>query len=87
MAPRPTSKPRATASYYRSNAKARARKAETDDKVNARPEQKAKRRELAKERRARGMMGNGGADLSHTRSGKLVRENPTTNRARNRGKK
>lgn len=87
MAPRPTSKPKATARFYRSNAAARAKKAKTDKKINSRPDQMEKRRELAKERRKRGMMGNGGSDLSHTKSGKLVRENPTSNRARNRGKK
>ena len=87
MAPRPAAKPKATAKYYRSNAKARAKKAETDDEVNARPGQMAKRRELAKERRRRGMMGKGGPDLSHTRSGGMVKENASKNRARNRGKK
>jgi hypothetical protein len=33
------------------------------------------------------MMGKGGPDLSHTKGGKLVREAPAANRARNRGKK
>ena len=47
----------------------------------------AKRRELAKARRAKGMMGKGGADLSHTKDGKLVKESVSSNRARNRGKK
>jgi len=79
--------PRASARYYRSSSKARARKALTDKKVNARPAQKRKRAELAKARRKRGMMGKGGKDLSHTKSGKLVRESPSTNRARNRGRK
>ena len=79
--------PRASARYYRSSSKARARKALTDKKVNARPGQKRKRAELAKARRKRGMMGKGGKDLSHTKSGKLVRESPSTNRARNRGRK
>lgn len=48
---------------------ARAKKAATDKKINARPEQKAKRRELARERRKRGIMGKGGKDLSHTKNG------------------
>ena len=36
--------------YYRKNKKARVKKAATDKKINARPEQKAKRRALAKKR-------------------------------------
>jgi hypothetical protein len=54
---------------------------------NAKAEQMAKRRELAKARRAKGMMGKGGLDLSHTKDGKLVKESVSSNRARNRGKK
>jgi hypothetical protein len=79
--------PRASARYYAKNPKARAKKALTDKKVNARPAQKRKRAELAKARRKRGIMGKGGKDLSHTKSGKLVQENPSANRARNRGRK
>jgi hypothetical protein len=33
------------------------------------------------------MDGKGGKDLSHTKDGKLVKEDPSANRARNRGKK
>lgn len=87
MAPRKVSNPRATARFYRENPKSKRVKSKTDKEFNERPEQKEKRRELAEERRKRGMMGKGGADLSHTRSGKLVKENPSANRARNRGKK
>ena len=35
------------------------------------------------ERRRRGIAGKGGGDLSHTKKGPLVRENRSTNRARN----
>jgi len=87
MAPRKVSNPRTTARFYRANPKSKRVKSKTDKEFNERPEQKEKRRELAEERRKRGMMGKGGADLSHTRSGKLVKENPSANRARNRGKK
>lgn len=87
MAPRKVANPRATARYYRTNAQARAKKADKDKEINSRPGQRAKRRELAEERRERGMMGKGGKDLSHTKDGRLVRENASTNRARNRGKK
>ena len=87
MAPRKTASPRKTAQYYRDNPDAKAKKSSTDKKVNAKPEQKEKRRELAAERRKRGVMGKGGKDMSHTKDGKIVAENPSTNRARNRGKK
>lgn len=87
MAPSKVAHPRESARYYRAHPEARAKKAETDAKVNARPEQREKRAELARERRERGMMGKGGPDLSHTKSGGLVKESPSANRARNRGKK
>lgn len=87
MAPPKVANPRASAKFYRENPEARAKKAKTDTKFNAKPEQKAKRAELAEARRERGLMGKGGPDLSHTKQGTLVRENPSTNRARNRGLK
>jgi hypothetical protein len=87
MAPRKTENPKRTAKYYRDHPEAREKKAETDKKFNAKPEQKEKRRELSEERRKRGIMGKGGDDLSHTKDGKLVKEDPSKNRARNRGKK
>ena len=87
MAPRKVNKPRKSAKYYRENKDAREKKKQTDKKVNDRPVQRAKRAELARERRKRGMMGKGGKDLSHTKDGRLVKENASSNRARNRGKK
>ena len=87
MAPPRVSNPKRSAKYYRSNSEARRKKAATDKKVNARPEQRAKRSELTTERRRRGIAGQGGKDLSHTKDGKMVLENPSKNRARNRGKK
>jgi hypothetical protein len=87
MAPPKVSNPKRSAKYYRSNPEARRKKAATDKKVNARPEQREKRSELTTERRRRGIAGKGGKDLSHTKDGKMVLENPSKNRARNRGKK
>jgi hypothetical protein len=87
MAPPRVSNPKRSAKYYRSNPEARRKKAATDKKVNARPEQREKRAELTTERRRRGIAGRGGKDLSHTKDGKMVLENPSKNRARNRGKK
>lgn len=87
MAPPKLKKVKRTATYYRKNPKARRKKAATDKKFNSKPSQKAKRRQLAKARYKKGIMGKGGKDLSHTKSGKLVPESPSKNRARNRGKK
>jgi len=87
MAPTKVRKPRKSAKNYRSNAVSRAKKAAYDTKFNRRPGQAKKRAELSKARRSRGIMGKGGKDLSHTKTGKLVRENPSANRARNRGRK
>ena len=87
MAPPRLKKVKKTAQFYRDNPEAKKKKAETDKKFNAKPEQKAKRRELSKERTKRGIMGKGGKDLSHTKKGGLVLEDPKKNRARNRGKK
>jgi len=39
-----------TAKYYRNNPEARKKKAKTDTKINSRPEQRRKRRELEKKR-------------------------------------
>ena len=54
-----------------------------DKKRNARPDRKDYRAELARERRARGIMGKGGPDVSHASGGGFKLENPKTNRARN----
>lgn len=86
MAPRKVANPRKSAAYYRKNEKAREVKKKKDTEINRRPSQKAKRRELSKARRKRGMDGRGGPDLSHTKDGRLVKEDPSSNRARNRGK-
>jgi len=82
VAPRRVANPGPSARYYRRNPSARRVKAEKDTEVNARPSQQAKRRELAKARRERGMMGKGGKDLSHTKSGRMVRESVKKNRGR-----
>lgn len=87
MAPRKVASPRRSAKYYRENADARAKKKTYDTKFNEKPEQRAKRSELTSERRKRGVAGKGGKDMSHTKDGRMVAENPSTNRARNRGKK
>jgi hypothetical protein len=72
-----------TAKFYASNPEAYKKKLAYDKKRNEKPAQKKYRAELARERRARGVMGKGGKDVSHTADGKFKMENPKTNRARN----
>lgn len=59
--------------YYRTHPEARRRKARTDKKINARPEQKAKRRELGRKNyeidKKKGKSYRKGKDLSHTKGG------------------
>ncbi len=87
MAPSNSSAPKESARYYRDNPDARKKKDAYNTKFNKKPGQMAKRRELSKARSDRGIMGKGGKDLSHTKSGGLVREKVSKNRGRNRGKK
>jgi hypothetical protein len=83
MAPKPVKNKRRTAAFYASNPEARKKKAAYDKKYHSTPERKKYRAELSKERRARGIAGKGGGDLSHTAGGGFKREDPSTNRARN----
>jgi hypothetical protein len=83
VAPRKTNRPGRTASYYRRNPEAYQRKLKYDTKYGKAPEKRSYRSELKIARRKRGIDGKGGPDLSHTTDGRLVLENPKTNRARN----
>lgn len=83
MAPKKSTDPGRSASYYRSNPDAYAKKLSYDRKRNATPKQIKYRTALKTARRQRGIDGKGGPDLSHTSKGTLVLENPKTNRARN----
>jgi hypothetical protein len=76
-------KKRSTADFYKSNPEAYAKKLAYDKKRNAKPARKKYRADLARERRARGIMGKGGPDVSHQSGGGFKLENPKTNRARN----
>ena len=89
MAPRrkPLSQLRRSARNYRLNPKSRLKKNASQRTRNKTTENKKYRAELNRARRKAGEYGKGGKDFSHTKSGRLVRENPSTNRARNRGKK
>ena len=76
-------KKRSSADYYKSNPAAYKKKLAYDKKRNAKPERKKYRADLAKERRARGIMGKGGPDVSHVKGGGYKLENAKKNRARN----
>ena len=87
MAPRKVAKPKRTAAYYRKNPKAREVKKKYDTKYHKTKKRKKYRADLQRERRKRGIAGKGGKDVSHKKGGGFTLENPSKNRARNRGKK
>jgi len=72
-----------TAKFYAANPEARKKKSAYDKKRNATAASKKYRAELSRERRARGIMGKGGKDVSHTSGGGYKMESPSKNRARN----
>jgi hypothetical protein len=73
-----------SALYFRSHPDARKKKNEYNTKYHATPERKKYRVKLNKANRDAGTYGNGdGKDMSHTKSGKLVKESASANRARN----
>lgn len=72
----------ASAKYFASHPEARAKKNEYNKKYHATEERKNYREELNRaNRRSKGYGDD--KDMSHTKSGKLVQENRSTNRARN----
>ena len=71
-----------TAKYYASNPKARAKKKKYDTSYHSTTERKKYRAKLNAARKKRKIYGKGGGDMSHTKSGKLVRESASKNRAR-----
>ena len=83
MAPKLARNPGKSAAYYRKNPKARAKKNAAQRKRNKTSANKTYRAELNAARRKDDNYGKGGADYSHTRSGRLVRESAKKNRARN----
>lgn len=74
---------RSTAAFYASNPESYRKKLAYDKKRNATAARKKYRAELTAERRARGIMGKGGKDVSHTADGGFKLEDPSKNRARN----
>jgi len=71
-----------TVEYYRTHPKARAKRLRDQARINRRPKERKRRVALRRERRKRGIDGKGGPDISHTKSGKVVLEDPSINRAR-----
>ena len=68
--------------------KATGRNYDYDKQYQSSEERKKYRASLNKANRKAGTYGNkDGKDMSHTKSGRLVKENQSKNRARNRGKK
>lgn len=61
---------------------AKRHKLEYDKQYESNPKRVKYREELNRERRKRGIYGQGGPDMSHTRAHTLVAESPHTNRAR-----
>ena len=73
--------------YYRSHAKAKAKKAAYRKNYNARPSEVRRRTLLNADNRKRGTYGNGDKlDVSHKQGGGTKLEAQSKNRARNRGK-
>jgi hypothetical protein len=72
-----------TSRYYAENPEARKKRNEYQREYNKKPSVKKASEERWNERKKRGIAGKGGKDLSHTRDGRMVLENPRTNRARN----
>ena len=89
MAPKrlPRKQLKKSARNYRDNPASREKKNAYNRKRNKSKEAIAYRVELKRARRKAGAEGKGGKDFSHTKSGSIVRENVSANRARNRGKK
>ena len=73
-----------TSVYYASHPKAAEKRRVDQRKINSRPSQVKYRSQLNKANRKAGTYGNGDSiDKSHTKSGKLVNEKQSKNRARN----
>lgn len=72
-----------SAKYFRDNPEARRKKQEYQKEYNKKKSQVKKRVELNRANRKAGTYGNkDGLDMSHTKKGKLVKEEQSKNRAR-----
>lgn len=87
MAPPKIANPKKSAKAYRANPESRAKKAAYDTAYQSTPKARKSRAEHVKARRKAGIYGEGGPDMSRTKTGGFVKESASRNRARNRGKK
>jgi hypothetical protein len=73
-----------SARYYAANPDSRKKKNEYNKEYHSTEKRKSYRASLNRANRNAGTYGNGdGKDMSHTKSGKLVKESQSSNRARN----
>lgn len=73
-----------SAKYFQDNPEARKKKDSYNKAYHATPERKKYRVRLNKKNRDEGTYGNkDGKDMSHTKDGKMVKENQSENRSRN----
>lgn len=73
-----------SAKYFASHPEARAKKNAYNKEYHSSEERNKYRSDLNQANRKAGTYGNGdGKDMSHTKSGKLVKEKQSSNRARN----
>lgn len=73
-----------SAKYFQSNPKAKAKKDAYNKEYHSTPERRKYRSELNKANRKAGTTGNkDGKDMSHTKTGKVVKESQSANRRRN----
>lgn len=72
-----------SARYFQNNPEARKKKNEYNAKYHATPERIKYRNGLNKANAKAGSKKGDGKDMSHTKSGKLVKESASKNRARN----
>ena len=88
MAPKRSSNPGKTSQYYQSakGRKSYEKQKEKQKKINSTAKKKAYRKLLSRKRRALGIMGKGGKDVSH-KGNRLSLEIPKKNRARGGAKR
>lgn len=72
-----------TTEYYKKNPDALKKKREYQKEYNKKSSERKRRTELQRERRKRGIDGEGGKDISHKKEGGVTLEDKSTNRARN----
>tara|TARA_R110002051_G_scaffold263088_2_gene322951 strand:+ start:797 stop:1057 length:261 start_codon:yes stop_codon:yes gene_type:complete len=84
----PKKKGKSSKYYYDRSPESKEKKKSYDTAYHSTPARKKYRSKLNAANRKAGTYGNGdGKDMSHTKSGRVVKEKASQNRARNRGRK